>query len=81
MRSAEGVETPKSSPYGRGFLVNPYLQTKFSQKLMLNPPPLKGGGGGMVTDFSGTSILSNEFVVIDRASTDNLWVLLGPRAQ
>ena len=31
----------------------------------------------MVTDFSGTSILSNEFVVICRASTDNLgyfWV-------
>ena len=40
-----------------------------------------GGGGGMVTDFSGTSILSNEFVVIGRASTDNLGVLLGPRAQ
>ena len=37
--------------------------------------------GGMVTDFSGTSILSNEFVVIGRASTDNLGVLLGPRAQ
>ena len=36
----------------------------------------------MVTDFSGTSILSNEFVVIGRASTDNLGVLLGrPRAQ
>ena len=44
---------------------------------------LKGGGGGgggeggMVTDYSGTSILSNEFVVIGRASTDNLgffWV-------
>ena len=33
----------------------------------------KGGGGvGMVTDFSGTSILSNEFVVIGRASTDKL---------
>ena len=31
----------------------------------------------MVTDFSGTSILSNEFVVIGRASTDNLGVLLG----
>ena len=31
----------------------------------------------MVTDFSGTSILSNEFVIIGRASTDNLgyfWV-------
>ena len=26
----------------------------------------------MVTDFSGTSILSNEFVVICRANTDNL---------
>ena len=37
--------------------------------------------GGMVTDFSGTSILSNEFVVIGRASTDNLGVLLGPRAK
>ena len=35
----------------------------------------------MVTDFSGTSILSNEFVVIGKASTDNLGVLLGPRAQ
>ena len=40
-----------------------------------------GGGGGMVTDFSGTSILSNEFVVIGRVSTNNLGVLLGPRAQ
>ena len=28
----------------------------------------------MMTDFSGTSILSNEFVVIGRASTDNLGV-------
>ena len=37
--------------------------------------------GGMVTDFSGTSILSNEFVVIGRANTDNLEVLLGPRAE
>ena len=35
----------------------------------------------MMTVFSGTSILSNEFVVIGRASTDNLGVLLGPRAQ
>ena len=35
----------------------------------------------MVTDFSGTSILSNEFVVIGRVSTDNLGVLLGPHAQ
>ena len=35
----------------------------------------------MVTDFSGTSILSNEFVVIGRASTDNLVVLFGPHAQ
>ena len=26
----------------------------------------------MVTDFFGTSILSNEFVVIGRESTDNL---------
>ena len=34
-----------------------------------------------MTDFSGTSILSNEIVVIGRASTDNLGVLLGPRAQ
>ena len=34
----------------------------------------------MVTDCSGTSILSNEFVVIGRASTDNLGVLLGPHA-
>ena len=34
----------------------------------------------MVTDFSGTLILSNEFVVIGRASNDNLGVLLGPRA-
>ena len=33
--------------------------------------------GGMVTDFSGTSMLSNKFVVIERASTDNLGVLLG----
>ena len=31
----------------------------------------------MVTDFSGTSILSIEFVVIDRASANNLGVLLG----
>ena len=30
-----------------------------------------------MTDFSGTSILSNEFVVIGRASTDILGVLLG----
>ena len=37
--------------------------------------------GGMVTDFSGTSILSNEFVVICRASTDNLGVLLGLRVK
>ena len=29
----------------------------------------------MVTAFSGTSILSNEFVVIGRASTDNLGVI------
>ena len=29
----------------------------------------------MVTTFSGTSILSNEFVVIGRASTDNLGVI------
>ena len=35
----------------------------------------------MVTDFSGTSILSNEFVVIGRASTDNLGVILGLHAQ
>ena len=35
----------------------------------------------MVTDFSGTLILSNEFVVIGRASNENLGVLLGPRAQ
>ena len=35
----------------------------------------------MVTDFSGTLISSNEFVVIGRASNDNLGVLLGPRAQ
>ena len=34
-----------------------------------------------MTDFSGTSILSNEFVVIGRLSTDNLGVLLGPSAQ
>ena len=40
-----------------------------------------GGGGEGVTDFSGTSILSNEFVVIGRASTDNLGGILGPRAQ
>ena len=32
-----------------------------------------------MTDFSGTSILSNEFVVIGRASTDNLGVLFGPQ--
>ena len=38
-------------------------------------------GGGMVTDFSGGLILSNALVVIGRASTDNLGVLLGPRAQ
>ena len=30
----------------------------------------------MVTDISGTSILSNEFVVIGRANTDILGVLL-----
>ena len=35
----------------------------------------------MVVKFSGTSILSNELGVIGRASTDNLGVLLGPRAQ
>ena len=35
----------------------------------------------MVVKFSGTSILSNELGVIGRASTDNLRVLLGPRAQ
>ena len=29
----------KSSPYGWGFLVNPYLQTEFSQKFRVNPPP------------------------------------------
>ena len=34
-----------------------------------------------MTVFSRTSILSNEFVVIGRASTDNLGVLLGPRAK
>ena len=34
----------------------------------------------MVTDFSGASILSNEFVVIGRASTDNLGVLLSLRS-
>ena len=34
-----------------------------------------------MTDFSWTSILSNEFVVIGRESTDSLGVLLGPRAQ
>ena len=34
-----------------------------------------------MTDFSETSILSNEFVVIGRASTDNLSVLLGLRAK
>ena len=31
----------------------------------------------MVTDFSGTLILRNEFVVIGRASTDNLGIHLG----
>ena len=30
----------KSSPYGWGFLVNPYLQIEFSQKFWVNPPPL-----------------------------------------
>ena len=35
----------------------------------------------MVTDFSWTSILSNEFVVIGRANTDNLEVLLGLRSK
>ena len=45
------------------------------------PIELRGGEGGMVTDFSGTSIFRNEFVVIGGASTDNLGVLLGPRAQ
>ena len=39
------------------------------------------GGGGMVPDFSGRLILCNELGVIGRASTDNLGVLLGPRAQ
>ena len=34
-----------------------------------------------MNDFSGTSIMSNEFVVIGRASTDNLGVLLGLRAK
>ena len=37
--------------------------------------------GGMVTDFSGTSILSDELVVIGRASTDNLGVLLVLRSK
>ena len=40
-----------------------------------NEISLRGGVGGMVTDFSGIS--SNEFVVICRASTDNLGILLG----
>ena len=35
----------------------------------------------MVTDFSGTSILSNDFVVLGRASTDKLGVFLGLRAK
>ena len=35
----------------------------------------------MMTDFSGTYILSNEFVVIGRASTNSLGVLLGLRAK
>ena len=39
---------------------------------------LRGGGGESVNDFSGTSILSNEFL---GASTDNLGVLLGLRAK
>ena len=30
----------------------------------------------MVTDFSGTLILSNEFVVIDRLILANLWVAI-----
>ena len=30
--------------------------------------------GGIVTDIFGTSILSNEFVVIGKASTENLGV-------
>ena len=34
-----------------------------------------------MTDFSGTLILSIGFVVIGRASTDNLGVLLGLRAK
>ena len=34
-----------------------------------------------MTDFSGISIFRNEFVVIGRASTDNLGILLCPRAQ
>ena len=34
-----------------------------------------------MTDFSGTYILSDEFVVIGRANTDNLGVLLGQCAQ
>ena len=34
-----------------------------------------------MTDFSGTYILSNEFVVIGRANTDNLGILLGLRAK
>ena len=34
----------------------------------------------MQTDFSGTSILGYEFVVVGMASIDNLGVLLGLRA-
>ena len=30
----------------------------------------------MVTDFSGTAILSNEFVVIGRLILANLWVAI-----
>ena len=38
-------------------------------------------GGGMAEIFFGISILSYELGVIGRASTNNLSVLLGPRAQ
>ena len=40
-----------------------------------------GRGGGMIDIFPGMSILRYELGVIGRASTNNLRVVLGPRAQ
>ena len=38
----------KSSPYGWGFLVNPYLEIKFSQKFRVRGGARGGRGGGGV---------------------------------